>query len=167
MVKLRAYKARHDEATYEGMLRTVVGFFGQGIISSLEHTMKHYLKQTNGHLRNEVREDWEVNACKAMLCHNNHAERPFAVLRAYKHLYPSLSRENLAKLSQSLVNGTHRPAENGSVGGIALTADPKLRSCIGKLCSVRRKKVSNPSPPPYLLDSSCWLWFVRGTSLIF
>jgi hypothetical protein len=140
---LRAYTGRDDVQTYEGMLRTIIGFFGQGIITSLEHTMKDYLKQTNGHLRNDVREDWEVNACKAMLCHNNHAERPFAVLRAYKNLYPSLSRGNLAKLSQSLVNGTHRPAGNGMVAGIALTADPRLRCCIGKLCSVRRKKVRN------------------------
>ena len=103
--------------------------------------MKDYLKQTKGHLRNDIRENWEVNKCKYMLCHNNHAERPFAVLRAYKHLYPSLSRGNLAKLSQSLVNGTHRPAGNGLVAGIALTADPRLRSCVGILCSVRQKKV--------------------------
>jgi hypothetical protein len=91
-----------------------------------------------------------------MECHNNHAERPFAVLRAYKHLYPSLSRANLAKLSQSLVNGTHRPAGNGLVAGIALTAGPRLRSCIGQLCSVRRKKVFNL---PYTL---C----VRGMLLV-
>ena len=49
---LRAYKTRDDVQTYEGMLRTVIGFFGQGIITSLEHTMKDYLKQTNGHFTN-------------------------------------------------------------------------------------------------------------------
>ncbi len=32
MELLRAYKSRDDVETYEGMLRTVVGFFGQGII---------------------------------------------------------------------------------------------------------------------------------------
>jgi hypothetical protein len=43
--------------------------------------MKDYLKQTIGHLRTDGREEWEVKACSFMLCHNNHAERPFAVLR--------------------------------------------------------------------------------------
>ena len=103
-----------------------------------------------GTYANDAREDWEVNACKAMLSHNNHAERPFAMLRAYKHLYPSLSRGNLSKLSQSLVNGTHRPATNGLVAGIALTADPRLRLCIAALCSVRQKKVRDSSRMFYL-----------------
>ena len=72
-----------------------------------------------------------------MVCHNNAAERPFAVLRQYKRLYPSLSLDNLSKLSNSLVNGTHRPAVNGVAAGCALTAAPRLRECVGKLCSVR------------------------------
>ena len=66
---------------YEAMLRKVLVIFGQGIVASLEFTMKDYLKQTNGHLRTDGREEWEVKACSFMLCHNNHAERPFAVLR--------------------------------------------------------------------------------------
>jgi hypothetical protein len=139
--RLRSYKERQDVEKYDAMLRTVLKIFGQGIVASLEFTMKDYLKQTNGHLRTDGREEWEVKACSFMLCHNNHAERPFAVLRQYKRLYPSLSLANLSKLSQSLVNGTHRPAGNGMVAGVALTADPRLRTCIGKLCSVRKKKV--------------------------
>jgi hypothetical protein len=139
--RLRSYKGRRDVEKYEAMLRKVLVIFGQGIVASLEFTMKDYLKQTNGHLRTDGREEWEVKACSFMLCHNNHAERPFAVLRQYKRLYPSLSLVNLSKLSQSLVNGTHRPAGNGMVAGVALTADPRLRTCIGQLCSVRKKKV--------------------------
>jgi hypothetical protein len=145
MVQLRAYKGRVDEAK---LLRTVLGLFGQGIIASLEFTMKDYLKQTRGKLRTAVREDWELKACRSMLCHNNHAERPFAVLRQYKRLYPSMSVPNLSKVSQSLVNGTHRPGCNGLVAGVALTADPRLRTSIGRLCSVRRVLV-NPFPGPY------------------
>ena len=86
-----------------------------------------------------------------MLSHNNGAERPFATLRVYKHLYPSLTLENLGKLSQSIVNGTHRPKHNRLAAGIALTADPRLRTIIGLLCRVRRKTV-NPSLP-HLLDT--------------
>ncbi len=121
------------------MLLVVLGLFGKGIVVSLEFTMKDYLKQTNGKLRTDLRDDWEVKFCKVMLCHNNHAERPFAVVRQYKHLYPSLTLPNLSKLCQLLVNGTHRPAGNGYDAGVALTADP--RNCVGLLCSVRRNKV--------------------------
>jgi hypothetical protein len=88
-----------------------------------------------------VRAAWEVDKCKQMLCHNNGAERPFAILRQYKRIYPSMSVENLGKLSNSLVNGTHRPALKGLAAGIALTADPRLKTCVGTLCSVRRVKV--------------------------
>jgi hypothetical protein len=148
MVQLRAYKGRADGAKYENMLRTVLGLFGQGIIASLEFTMKDYLQQTRGKLRTAVREDWKLKACRSMLCHNNHAERPFAVLRQYKRLYPSMSVPNLSKVSQSLVNETHRPGCNGLVAGAALTANPRLRTSIGRLCSVRRVLV-NPFPGPY------------------
>ena len=144
---LRAYKGRQDAVKYEAMLVTVMGLFGQGIVASLEFTMHNYLRQTNGKLRTDLRTEAEVKSCKAMLCHNNHAERPFAVLRQYKRLYPSMSVPNLSKLSQSLVNGTHRPAGNGSDAGVALTADPRLRKCIGLLCSVRRRKVNHPLRP--------------------
>jgi hypothetical protein len=101
--------------------------------------MKDYLKQTKGRLRTDVREEWELKMCRAMLCHNNAAERPFAVLRQYKRLYPSLSIENLAKLTHSLVNGSHRPGSSEFKAGIALTSDPRLRKAIVNLCSVKRK----------------------------
>jgi hypothetical protein len=146
MEKLRAFRGRADEAKYLAMLRKVLGLFGEGIIlvASLEYTMKDYWKQTNGTLRTGNREQWEVEKCKDMLCHNNWAERPFAVLRQYKRIYPSMSIENLGKIFNSIVNGTHRPEMRGLAGGIALTADPRLKKCVGALCSVR----CEGSPPP-------------------
>jgi hypothetical protein len=144
MEKLRAYRRRADEAKYETRLRKVLGLFGKGIVASLEYTMKEYIKQTNGTLRTGAREAWELAKCKDMLCHNNGAERPFAVLRQYKRIYPSMSIGNLGKLSKSIVNGTHRPAMRGLAGGFALTADPRLRKYVGALCSVRRVKVTPP-----------------------
>ena len=72
--------------------------------------MTDYLKQTDGKLSNGKREQWELDAVKGMLSHNNHAERPFAVMRSFAKSYPALSLRNLAWLSHSLVNGTHRPA---------------------------------------------------------
>jgi hypothetical protein len=130
MANLRAFRGRADETKYAEMLRKVLDLFGKGIIASLEFTMKNYLKQTNGNLQNNAREQWEVDMCKAMLCHNNAAERPFAVLRQYQRLYPSLSIENLAKLTTSIVNGTHRPALKGQSAGVALTSHPHPRPAI-------------------------------------
>ncbi len=151
MKKLRAFKGRADEEKYTGMVKRVLGLFGKGIISSLEFTMKDYLRQTDGRLQTGTREPWEWEKCKHMLSHNNGAERPFAISRVYKNLYPSLTLANLGKLSQSTANGTHRPRHNGLSAGIALTADPRLRNCVTQLCNVRRLLVTlkpNPSFSP-------------------
>ena len=152
LATLRIYDQRDDSERYVGILREVFRLFGEGIIASLEYTMGDYLTQTNGTLRNSNKEAWELDAAKGMLSHNNHAERPFAVLRAFAKTYPALSLRNLAWLSHSLVNGTHRPAHtfgaakkgNGILSqkaGIALTAHPNLKRAVNAVCSVRRKKV--------------------------
>jgi hypothetical protein len=154
LAALRTYEEREDSETYIEILSEVFRLFGEGIIASLEYTMSDYLGQTNGALSNNQKEEWEIEAAKGMLCHNNHAERPFAVLRAFAKTYPALSLRNLAWLSHSLVNGTHRPARtfgvasarerNGSLSskaGFALTAHPSLRRAVNVVCSVRRKTV--------------------------
>jgi hypothetical protein len=115
--------------------------FGQGVIDSLEFSLHKYLEQTNGALSNDKRESWEEAAVDGMLCHNNNAERPFAVLRSYKRMHPSISIRNLSKLSQTLVSGSHLPAESNRLAGVGLTADPILRTCIGSLCGVKKTNV--------------------------
>jgi hypothetical protein len=116
--------------------------------------MKKYIRQTDGVLQNALRDEWERTATKHMFCHNNHAERPFAVARAFNRLYPALTLYNLSNLSHSMVNGTHRPEHifgrtsvkdrtNMKPPGIALTADPVLRLTVNKLCSVRTRKVGS------------------------
>jgi hypothetical protein len=87
------------------------------------------------------RASWELEAASTMLCHSNAAERPFAVLRQYKRMYPSLSIRNLAKLVHSIVNGTHRPAVDGCLPGSARTCDATLRRCVSTLCQVRNKTI--------------------------
>ncbi len=150
--RIRNYNEREDNEKYCGILRQVLHCFGEGIIQSLEYTMKNYLKQTDGKFANEKSKTWEKDAVNKMLCHNNHAERPFAVLKAFAKMYPSLSLRNLSRLVHSLVNGTHRCAEtfgarSSSKGithrlpGIALTAHPDIRSAVNKLCSIRRKSL--------------------------
>ena len=152
LMRLRTYLNRGDSETYGKILNEVFGLFGRGIIASLEFTMKDYLKQTDGKLSNGKREQWELDAVKGMLSHNNHAERPFAVLRSFAKSYPALSLRNLAWLSHSLVNGTHRPARTFGTtedkhgnhmheAGIAVTAHPHLKRAVNAVCSVRRKNI--------------------------
>jgi hypothetical protein len=152
LIKLRCYTSRDDSVKYGEILKQVFHLFGAGIHGSLTFTLKKYLRQTNGDLGNEKREQWETKAAKHMLCHNNNAERPFAVARAFNRLYPAITLYNLSHLSHSLVNGTHRPAHvfgrtsrndrcNMKPPGIALTAHPLLRKAVNKLCSVRTKKI--------------------------
>jgi hypothetical protein len=77
---LKNYLGREDSVKYTTMLSKVLQLFGLGIIDSLEYTLTKYLRQTNGVLANQTREDWEEKAVEGLLCHNNNAERPFAVL---------------------------------------------------------------------------------------
>ncbi len=137
LLALNNYGAREDSVKYTSLLRKILALFGLGMIDSLEYTLGKYLRQTNGALANDKREEWEHKAVAGMLCHTNHAERPFAVLRSYKRTYTSISLRNLSKLSLTLVSGTHRPADKGNLAGAALTADPRLRAIIGRLCGVR------------------------------
>ncbi len=139
LAKLRTFETREDSGKYTTLLRTVLQLFGLGIIDSLEFTLKKYLRQTNGVYANERCNEEDLGSCNEMLCHNDNAERPFAVLRQYQRMNPSISLQNLSWLSTTLVNGTHAPADKGHGGGIALTADPILQNAIGLLCNIRRK----------------------------
>ena len=91
---------RADKDSYTAILREVLNCFGIGIIDSLEYTMKNYIKQTGGELCNDNREEWENKAIAHMVSHNNYAERPFAVVKAFARMYPSLSLRNLSHLTK-------------------------------------------------------------------
>ncbi len=53
LLRLRLDDTREDADKYAVILRAVLGCFGTGIIESLEFTLKDYLRQTNGPLRND------------------------------------------------------------------------------------------------------------------
>ncbi len=97
-IALQNYEGREDSLKYKILLRKILALFGLGIIDSLEYTLGKYLRQTNVALANENREEWEEKAVEGMLCHNNHAERPFAVLWVFNRTFPSISIRNLSKL---------------------------------------------------------------------
>jgi hypothetical protein len=106
MRELNNYTLRKDVLRYTKELRTQLALFGLGITKSLQRTMGHYLQVrnkpflftfilsltliflllsqvTSGKLRNELKAEWKVEKVAQLLCTNNHAERPFAVAKAY------------------------------------------------------------------------------------
>jgi hypothetical protein len=125
--------------------------------------MGEYLEATNGQLRNSTKTDWEMEVASRMVCTNNHAEGPFATVRAFMHIYPSLKLRTVAGLSAAMVNGTHRskgssnPASKPNPNchrnhssflaiagdrdniatGLAFTAPVRVRNVIAKVCGVR------------------------------
>ncbi len=161
---LRAYQNREDSDVYQPVLRDVLRLFGEAIHESLMRTMGDYLEATNGHLRNSTKTEWESEVASRMVCTNNHAEGPFATVRAFMHIYPSLKLRTVAGLSAAMVNGTHRSIgkqeaippflipilyylslpilivignRDNTTAGLAFTAPLRLRNAITKVCSVR------------------------------
>ncbi len=101
--------------------------------------MGDYLEATGGQLANNQKTQLEKDVASRMVCTNNLAEGPFATVRAFLHMYPSLKLKTVTGLSGAMVNGTHRggEAKKDTSAGIALTAPAPLRAAITKLCSVR------------------------------
>ncbi len=148
LAELRLYEGREDLDNYNTVLREVLHLFGNAILKSLERTMGKYLKSTGGIYRNELREEWEFEAVAKLLSHNNPAERPFAIVKAYLQIFPTMRLATLANFSLSMTNGSHRPA--GTLGktlktqnkerappGIALTSPLQLQMAVTKVCGVR------------------------------
>ena len=149
--ELRNYERREDIGTYEPVLRDVLTLFGKAIHTSLERTMGKYLRSTGGIFRNDLREEWEINKVSQLLSHNNAAERPFAIAKAYLAYFKSMKLSTLANFSLALANGSHRPA--GTLGktkktkgrvptpaGIAVTSPERLKIAVTKVCGVRKVK---------------------------
>ena len=85
-------------------------FLGEGLHESLTRTLGNYLEATGGRLSNKHKTQWEKDIAARMICTNNPAEGPFATVRAFLQMYPSLKLGTVASLSAAIVNGTHRPA---------------------------------------------------------
>ncbi len=105
--ELRQFQTREDKINYEPILIEILGLFGQAIKTLLERTMGKYLESTGGLYRNSLREDWELEKVAKLLAHNNAAERPFAVVKAYLDCFPTMKLSTLANYSLALTNGRH------------------------------------------------------------
>ena len=138
---LTAFKNREDVVQYTTVLKEVLHLFGDAIHESITRTMGEYLEATGGRLRNSQKSEWEKDIASRMICNNNPAESPFATVRAFLHMYPTMKLKTVATQSAAIVNGTHKPASRKGdkikAAGLALSADPILKEAVSKLCSIR------------------------------
>jgi hypothetical protein len=117
---------------------------------SLTRTMGNYHQVLAGSLANGNKSAWEKEIAARMVCTNNSAESPFATVRAFLHIYPSMKLRTVATLYGAIVNGTHRPAHK--VGkcmledGLALTTPIAVKNAVSCLCCVRSRSPGNLIP---------------------
>ncbi len=148
LAELRQYETREDIDGYEPVVREILSLFGQAIKISLERTMGNYLKSNGGVFRNELREEWELDTVSQLMSHNNAAERPFGIVKAYLNVYKTMKLSTLANFSLAITNGSHQPA--GTIGktmktkmrvpkpaGIAATSPEAVKCAVTKLCGTR------------------------------
>jgi hypothetical protein len=146
---LRAHGSRGDTDKFTPILKNVLAIGGAAIHESLTRTMGDYLEATNGRYAESKLEPWMKARASDLLSHNNHAERPFAVMKSLDHVFPSMGLSNLASVSHAQVNGTFASASPkpktqkgaakavGKRVGAAVLADTRLQEAISKVASVR------------------------------
>ena len=168
---LRSYEDRQDFESYKVVLMEVFHLFGEGIKESLTRTMGAYLEATGGRQSNANKTEWEKEITSHMICTNNPAESPFATVRAYLNIYPSMKLRTLAANCLAVCNGkphpnryshlfpfpkfhlgtltlqqgSHRPQLGATTAGLALTAVPALKNVITNLCCVKKHSLGNAS----------------------
>ena len=140
---LRAFYGREDRVEYEQVFRSLLALFGKAIHDAFERNLSDRLESTNGEFSNSKLSASDVERKKNLMCHNNAAERTFAVFRSMLNRYPSMSLRHAATISFSRLNGTFRQqVTNGAgeivvEGGAAVLADVDLQNVVSDLCSVR------------------------------
>ena len=114
--------------------------------------MGDYLEILNGKHAIDKMTDTDKERTEDYVPHNNHAERPFAIIKALAKMYPSMTLQNLSHLAHAKANGTFRMPKRGGEtkrtfnregrkAGSAITADPRLQRVVSELCSVRQNSV--------------------------
>jgi hypothetical protein len=146
---LREFKK--DNADYVIILKEVLSLFGAGIHESLQRTMGDFLEATNGRKSLSKLEPWMKKRAVHLLAHNNHAERPFAVMKYYNNIFETMTLSNLSSLSLARCNNTYqRHPDNPKtqktttgkvVVGAAVDAHPKLQAAVSAVSSVRVKSL--------------------------
>ena len=68
--------------------------------------MGNYLEAIDGNYKELRLGEWEKDRANGLLCHNNAAVRPFAVMRWLYRIYPSMAIPSLLHVAHAIANGT-------------------------------------------------------------
>jgi hypothetical protein len=126
------------------ILKEVLSLAGAGIHESLERAMGDSLEATNGRKALSKLEPWVRARAVHLLAHNNHAERPFAVMKGFGKIFQTITLSNKSNLSLARCNGTFRrqpEKPKAAVAGAAVTAEPKLLTAVSAVSAVREKSL--------------------------
>ena len=143
MEKLRNYNEFEDYEAYVEILRHILCLFGDAIHESFQRNIGEWLERTKGSQSNSQLSVSDREKKEGILCHNNHAERTFAVFRSVLSRFPSMKMRHAASLSFSRLNGTYKLGENGVGQGLVHAAPKELMGVVSELCSVRQAKVGD------------------------
>jgi hypothetical protein len=132
--KLREFRSRSDAAECTVVLREVFALFGNGIKESLTRIMSDYLEATEGKQARSKLPEWAVEESKPLHCHNNNAERPFGVMKAFQKQHPSMSVSVLGAMTHAGMSGVFKD------GGAFTSSDLRLQKSVGDLCCIHAKK---------------------------
>mmetsp|Transcript_72447 Transcript_72447/g.145766 ORF Transcript_72447/g.145766 Transcript_72447/m.145766 type:complete len:467 (+) Transcript_72447:256-1656(+) len=150
---LRAYDSRADADVFTLLLKEVFALVGAGIHESLEGTMGDYFEATGGCHATSTLEPWMIARAVLLPSHNNHAERPFALMKLLDHLFPAMKLANVSNVAHARVNRTSalappkpktaKGARNleRKTAGAATLADPRLKKAVSAVAGVRRQSL--------------------------
>jgi hypothetical protein len=112
--------------------------------------MGDYLEATSGCHAQSKLEPWMIGRAVRLLSHSNPAERPFAVMKLFDHVFAVMASSNLSNLSHARINGTFTlaPPKSKTLKGAskagqkpavaAILADPRLQQGVSKVPGVRK-----------------------------
>ena len=137
MKPVRDFLVREDSAKYTKVLETVLSLFGEGIHKSLSRTMGDHFDATGGEKANSKLKEWEWEQDCKLLCHNNHAERGFAVVKELIGKFPSMKRMNVRHIAHARLSGLFKPIPDNDMQCEWQILDGALQKSLTKLCCVR------------------------------
>ena len=128
---LREFRSQSGAAEYTVILKEVFALFGNGIKESLFRTMgDYYLEATNGKFARSKLPEYVVEDSHDLYNHNNNAERPFAVMKAFQKQHPPTSVSMLGAMTHARTSGVFKD------GGAFTASDPRLQKSISDLCCI-------------------------------
>jgi hypothetical protein len=132
---LREFRSQSGAAEYTVILKEVFALFGNGIKESLFRTMgDYYLEATNGKFSRSKLPEHVVEDPHDLCNHNNNAERPFAVMKAFQKQHPPTSVSMLGAMTHARTSGVFK--DGGAFTASFTASDPRLQKSISDLCCV-------------------------------